>query len=186
MRSLHIPLALALLAPTGCAAGHTLDPCADQVRAGFFELEVVPIQNFVIAGRFELTRDGRFVGHGFNDLDGCSGALTGEEMDALVADMAISRVACARDSTRNCIGRTDQPVQDVRVRLYGASDEVVHCNVLRVMRAGCGTPLDTLLDHVETGPLSRAQAEGGCAGEPYDYSTVTCAGCPTFSPCDAP
>ena len=170
MRMLPVTCVIALLAASGCALEHTSDPCVEDLRPGSFELEVIPLVNFAIAGRMELARDGTFVGHPAFTTMRCAGTLTAEEHRTLVDDIVASRLPCAGSRLDNCHGTLDTPVRDILVRTLGESGDVARCNALRFVGSGCGTPLDRLVENLERGPLARVHAEGGCAEGYYEYT----------------
>ena len=190
MQRTWIFYAVMAIVGTGCALDHASDPCVVGVRPGGVELEVIPIPNFNIPARFELARDGSFVGHPSGGGGRCEGWLTEEEASALAAGIVETRLPCAASQCSDCMGVTDEPSQDVRIRVYAETGDLLRCNVLRVLRAQCATPLDAFLDDLDWGPLARVRAEGGCSGEPYEYSGASGgARCPEGSPlptCDTP
>ena len=171
MRSVHISVVLALLVVTGCAIEHTSDPCVEDLRPGSFELDVIPIPNFDIAGRMELARDGTFVGHPAFAVTGCVGTLTADEQRTLLADIQDARLPCERGRLDSCWGTEHMAVRDIRIHLFSESGAVTGCNALRFVGPGCGTPLDRLVENLERGPLARVYREGGCTEERrYEYT----------------
>ncbi len=172
-------LALAFVQLLACSASTAPQPedagrpCAELVETGHYELQIVPLMNFRLGHRFELSADGHFAGFSDNmaytlNTSRCDGVLTADEHDRLTSAINAASLFCETDWPES---GADHYYYDVTIRTIGGTRENRFCGFLD----GSRPEFDAVIGAVHL-PLRRLEESGPCTGATYpvDRSTDRC------------